>query len=389
VNEDKSARYHKLGRRAAFASAAWSAGLLILLAATPASAWLRDLAEGWAGRLGGPSFRTAGGVPIYLLALGLIHEAGSLPIAFYRGFLLEHRYGLSTEPFRGWVADQVKGGLLGAGLSLAGFSLVYLAIRRWPTAWWMAAGAGFAAVVLALTRLGPVLLMPLFFTFRPLGRDDLRARLVELSRRAGVKVMDACEWQVSTKTKKANAALAGLGGTRRILVSDTLLAGYSDDEIEAILAHELGHHVRHHIGWGIGFQTLIALAGFFIASRVLLALAPRLGWTGAGDVAGLPVLALTAGVLSLVLLPATNALSRRMERSADRFAFELTGQAAAFASAMQRLAAQNLAEEHPSRLSRWLFYTHPPVAERIARAREWAGRGRPDGPPGGAPTVSA
>jgi len=340
------------------------------MAATPAAVWLRRLAESAVGLAPG-GLRPAATVLAYVALVGIIHELGALPISFYRTFLLERRYALSTEPLRHWVLDQVKGGALGALLSFAGFSLLYAAVRRWPEWWWAVAAAGFAVVVVVLTEVAPVVLLPIFYTFRPLGRRELGERLLALSRRAGVPVTDACEWQVSDRTKKGNAALTGLGRTRRILVSDTLLASHPDDEVEVILAHELGHQVHHDLWRGIALQTMVAAAGFFVASRVLRALAPRLGWTGVSDVAGLPVLLLAAGLLSLVLHPAINAMSRSMERAADRFAFELTGNAAAFAAAMQRLAAQNLAEENPSRLVRWLFYTHPPVAERIAAARAW------------------
>ncbi len=184
-------------------------------------------------------------------------------------------------------------------------------------------------------------------------------------------VADVCEWQISDRTKKANAALTGLGRTRRILVSDTLLAGHPDEEIEVILAHELGHQVHHDVWKGIAIQVVVAGLGFFAASRTLPALAPRLGWEGPADVSGLPVLLLSAGLSALALVPAVTAASRAMERAADRFAFELTGNASAFATAIERLGAQNLAEERPSRLARWLFYTHPPVAERAAAARAW------------------
>jgi STE24 endopeptidase len=310
-------------------------------------------------------------VLVYLACLGVIHEVGALPFAFYRGFLLERRYGLSTERFGHWLRDHTKGIGLGALLSGAGLSLLYAAIRLTPDWWWVAATAGFGVVVVALTSLAPVLLLPLFFTFRPLARAELRERLIGLSQRAGVAVADVCEWQVSDRTKKANAALTGLGRTRRILVSDTLLAGHPDEEIEVILAHELGHQVHHDVWKGIAIQVVVAGLGFFAASRTLPALAPRLGWEGPADVAGLPVLLLSAGLCALALVPAVTAASRAMERAADRFAFELTGNAPAFATAIERLGAQNLAEERPSRRARWLFYTHPPVTERAAAARAW------------------
>src|SRR5204863_4438149 len=147
------------------------------------------------------------------------------------------------------------------------------------------------------------------------------------------------------KTKKANAALTGIAGTRRILVSDTMLADYSEDEIEVVLAHELAHHVHGDIWKGLIFESALILAGFFAGARVLGAWVDAAGLRGPSDVAGLPLLVLTAGAVSLVMVPAAHAMSRHYERRADRFALKLTRNPAAFISAMRRLAAQNLAEE--------------------------------------------
>jgi STE24 endopeptidase len=378
VNQDKSARYHSLRRRAAVVSAAWSLLYLVAFALTPASRWLADLVRGVAEGVGVPaSLVSTGEVLAFVVIFGAGHEAGAFLVAFYRGFLLEHRYGLSTERFWSWMADQAKAAVIGTVIALAGFALLYAGIRRWPHEWWAAAGLGFTLFVVVMARLAPVVLLPLFFTFKPLGREELKRRLMHLAARAGVPAVDACEWRLSDRTKKANAALTGLGRTRRVIVSDTLLASHSDDEIEAVLAHELGHHAHHDIWKGIALESAVALAGFFVASRVLLVSAARFGWEGPADVAGLPVLLLTAGVLSLALVPAVNAFSRRMERAADGFAFELLGTSATFTSAMQRLGAQNLAEQRPSLLARWFFYTHPPYEERIRAAQEWEARARP------------
>jgi STE24 endopeptidase len=177
---------------------------------------------------------------------------------------------------------------------------------------------------------------------------------------------------LAEKTRKANAALAGLGGTRRILVSDTMLAEYTEDEIEVVLAHELAHHVHGDIWKGIAFECGLILAGFYLASRVLRALAAAIGLHGVDDVAGLPLLLLAAGAVSLVMLPVAHAMSRAFERRADHFALRLTRNPGAFISAMKRLGAQNLAEEHPSRIVQWLFYSHPPVRQRIAAAQAFA-----------------
>jgi STE24 endopeptidase len=218
-------------------------------------------------------------------------------------------------------------------------------------------------------------LLPLFFTFKPLQNEMLRDRLTALARKAGTRIMGVYEWTLSDRTKKANAALTGMGNTRRILLSDTLLSEYSDDEIEVILAHELAHHVYRDIWSAIVVETVLIALGCFAADRVLGAFAMSAGLNGKDDVANLPLLALTLGAVSLALMPITNALSRAHERRADRYALTMTRNAPAFIAAMKRLAAQNLAEEEPSRLVQVLFHTHPSTNARIAAARRFESSG--------------
>jgi STE24 endopeptidase len=367
VNEDRATRYHRLKRRAVVLSLAWSAVFFAALLVSGASLLLRDAAAHAAAALAAP--RPALVVILYAAGLILLHEAGSFTIALYSGFAVERRYGLSNEKFTGWLWDQVKS--LGVGLLLgcAAASVLYFFIRLSPSGWWLPAGAVFSLLIVGLANVAPVLLLPLFYRVRPLDREALRRRLMALAERAGARVLGAYEWGLADKTKKANAALAGIGATRRILVSDTMLADYSDEEIEIVLAHELAHHVHGDIWKGIAFESALVMAGFFLAARTLDASKAWLELTGAADPAGLPLLLLAAGAVSVVMLPVAYAMSRTFERSADRFALELTRNPAAFVSAMRRLAAQNLAEDHPSRVIQWLFYSHPPVAERIAAAQ--------------------
>jgi STE24 endopeptidase len=367
MNEDKATRYNRLKRLASVCSLAWSIALLAALALTPLSARLRDASAAIVSS-GGTSPAT---LIVYVLLLTLIMEIAGAPASVYSGFVLEQRYGLSNQQFGGWLLDEAKG--LGVGLLLgeAAASLLY-AIMRWsPVWWWAVAGAAFALIIIVLANLAPVVLLPLFYTVKPLERETLRARLLALADRVGTRVVGAYEWGLAEKTKKANAALAGLGGTRRILVSDTMLAEYSEEEIEVVLAHEMAHHVHGDIWKGIVFESALVFAGFFAASRVLAWAVAPLGLLGPADPAGLPVLLLAAGAISLVMVPLAHALSRAYERSADRFALEQTRNPAAFVSAMKRLAAQNLAEEQPSKIVEWLFYSHPPIAERVAAAREF------------------
>jgi len=366
VNEDKSTRYHRLRRRASVMGTA--AGLLLLaaLVVSGASAALRDAVGAAVGN------SAVLGTIAYVVVVALMSEAVSLPFAFYEGVTLERRYGLSKQTTTRWCIDHVKAGGVGLIFAVSGALLVSGLIRAAPERWWIFAAALFAAILVLLAQLAPLVLLPLFYEFAPLDRAELVARLVRLTERAGARVMGVFEWRLGNKTRKGNAALTGIGRTRRIIISDTILAEHSDDEIEVILAHELGHHVHRDIWKGIALQTALIAMGFYLADRLLAAFAGSFGLTGKGDAAALPLLVLAALAVSLVLLPVANALSRAHERSADRYALEMTSNAAAFVSAMRRLAAQNLAEEHPSRLVEILFYTHPPIGARIAAAQVWA-----------------
>lgn len=356
-NEDKSTRYHRLRRRASVLSTAAAAAVLLTLVLTPASRWLADLARGQ--------------VWLYVVLIAIALEAVTLPFAFDAGWRLERKYGLSRETAGRWLRDHLKGVAIGVPIAIAAAEIVYLTARLWPEGWWLAAAALLTAGLVLIAHLAPVVLMPLFVRVKPLDRPALAARLASLSERAGVPVVGAYEWELGARTSKANAALTGFGSTRRILLSDTLLAAYSDDEIEVILAHELSHHVHHDLWAAVAVEAMLLTAGAYAAHLVAAAAGPALGLTGIADVAGLPLLLVTAGALSLVLAPVARALSRRHEHRADAFALRLTNAPAAFISAMKRLGAQNLAEEAPSALVRVLFHSHPPLAERVNRARAY------------------
>ena len=201
---------------------------------------------------------------------------------------------------------------------------VYFALRRFPDVWGLIAGAGYSVIAVALVNLAPVVLLPLFFTFKPLEKDTLRDRLTALASKAGTRIMGVYEWTLSDRTKKANAALTGMGNTRRILLSDTLLAEYSDDEIEVILAHELAHHVHRDIWTSVAWDMALTFAGFFAAHLALQRAVPFFGFQGIADPAGMPILLLTAGVIGLCVKPLLNAISRSHERRADSYALTIT-----------------------------------------------------------------
>jgi STE24 endopeptidase len=373
MNEDKATRYHRLRRRADLLGTAAAGVVLLGLALSGGSHRLRELGAALSQWVPEALNDTVMVMVVTMVVMLILHLV-ELPFAYYQGHLLEHRYGLSTQSTGHWLSDQAKGVALGLALAVAGTFVVFYTLREWPGDWWWISAAVFAAATIGLARLAPVVLLPIFYTFKPLDRPALAARLMALATRARTDVVGVFEWVLSSHTRKANAALAGLGKTRRILVSDTLLADYSEDEIEVILAHELAHHVHRDLWRGIAVQTLALVGGFYAADLALAAAADPLGLRGVSDPAALPALLLVGGAWTCALLPVINAVSRAQERAADRYALQTTRNVDAFVTAMKRLSQQNLAEEYPSRLVRWLFYSHPPIRERIEAARTF-GRG--------------
>jgi STE24 endopeptidase len=371
MNEDKASRYHRLARRARVIAVLWSTTLLVTLVASPLSGLMRDVATQLVLGANAPEAITPSLIVVfYVMMLAAVHEFGALPMAYYRGHVLESRYGLSTQSASRWWWTYIKGAAVGLGFLQAGAVFLYALIRWWPDGWWSAASIVWLLAMVGLARLGPVLLLPLFYELKPLHRDELQQDLIRLARKAGTTAVGVHQWTLSDSTRRANAALVGLGRTRRILLSDTLLSDYSDDEIAVVLAHELAHHVHGDIWRSLGLEALLRSISFYAAHRALFVVGPIAGITHAADVAGLPLILLVCGALSLLAQPLANARSREHERRADRFALSLTHNAPAFVSAMRRFAQQNLAEEHPSRWVQALFHSHPSTAERLAIARD-------------------
>jgi STE24 endopeptidase len=372
VTEDKATRYHRRRRRADFAGTVLVGLFLLLLSATGAAGlirWALEWATGWLPAPAGPILAAG----LFFAGLVATVNALELPFAWYQGYWLERRYGLTTQILAHWLADHVKAVTASGVVMWSGLVAVYAAILLWPDWWWLAAAGAFTVAMVLLARLAPVLLLPIFYRVRPLRRPELSERLLRIAERAGAPVLGVYEWAISGHTRKANAALAGVGRSRRILLSDTMLEAYSDDEIEVVLAHELAHHVHGDLWLGMALRTATLFAGAWLAALALAAAVPWLGLRGLADPAGAPLLLFVAGASSFLFLPVANALSRAQERRADHFALKLTRNPEAFVTAMRRLAQQNLAEERPSALARWLFYSHPPLGERIAAAQAWAG----------------
>lgn len=312
-------------------------------------------------------------VPAFVLMFGGSYSLIKLPLSYYSGFVLPHRFDQSNQTFKDWVVDRLKGLAVGAPLSLILLELLYLALRATGDLWWLWAAGGMLVFSVLLANLAPILIMPLFNKYVPLGDEhqDLADRLLALAKRANTKVRGVFKFDMSRQTKAANAALTGIGNTRRIVLGDTLINEFSTDEIEVVLAHELGHHVNRDIPLFMVVGAVSTTVSLYLASIALNWSIGYFGFASVADVAAFPALGIILGVYGLVTMPFDNALSRWRERKADRYALQATGKKEAFSSAFTRLANQNLGEIDPEKWVVFLFHSHPPLGERIAMAENW------------------
>lgn len=303
----------------------------------------------------------------YILVFLLLIETIILPLSYYSGYVLEHAYGLSSESHISWIIDELKSLSLSLCFGLLLGEIIYALIAGFPSFWWLIASVIINGVLIVLTKLAPVVLMPIFFRFQRLDDKDLEARILKLTDQAHTRINGVFEMNLSRKTRAANAALAGIGSTRRIILSDTLLQNYNHDEIESIMAHELGHHVYNHLWKGILIQSMLITLLF---SLVAVSLNRGVVWfhlQGPHDIAGLPYLTIITTVFSLIFLPLVNMYLRSLEYQADHYGVSVTGKRDSFISALEKLARQNLCDQEPSAVVEFIFYSHPSISRRIGR----------------------
>ena len=304
----------------------------------------------------------------------LVALVGSLvatPLAFWRGYLHERRWGFSTQTLGGWAWDRAKGVAIGVALTVIPMFGLIASVHLFPSWWPLVAALGGAAIVFVVSFLAPVLLEPVFNRFAPLRDDVLAGDLRELADRAGVSVRDVLVADASRRTTKHNAYVSGIGRTRRVVVWDTLLDRGEHGEVRLVVAHELGHRRLRHVPIG----TAIAMAGaalFVLGLWVVFqwdALLAAIGADGPGDPRVIPFVLFAGAVAELALRPSALALSRRWERDADRFSLELTGDAAAYEATHRNLALSNLGDLDPPKAAYLFFFSHPTAPERLAAGR--------------------
>jgi STE24 endopeptidase len=311
-------------------------------------------------------------IAAFVVAFALVLGMVTLPLTMLGGWWVPRRFGLSNQTIGHFVTDLVKSTGISLVIGVAVVEALYFLLAALPSWWWLAAGVLYVVFVVVLANLAPILLVPLFFRLTPLPASPMTERLEALAARLGVHVRGVFRMDLSAKTTAANAALMGIGNTRRIVLGDTLLNHFTEDEIEVVFAHELGHQAHRDIVRLIGTQAILTLVSLFVCSVVLRFAVVPLGYAGISDIATLPLIALLLGFISTVTGPLGNSLSRRFERAADAFALETTKSPSAFISAMTRLANQNLAECDPVWWVERFFYDHPSIRSRIRHAEDFA-----------------
>lgn len=309
-------------------------------------------------------------VPAFVFVFSAVSALIEFPLSYYTGFVLPHRFDQSNQSRKDWVLDQLKELAISLPIGLIVLELLYLALRLTGPLWWLWAAGGLLVLQVVFANLAPVLIMPLFNKYIPLGDEhaELVERLMKLAEKSRTHIKGVFTFDMSRRTKAANAALTGMGNTRRIILGDTLINEFTLDEIEVVMAHELGHHVNRDIPLLMAVGTIIITLGLYLASLGMTWAVGAFGFQGVADVAAFPALTLVISLYGLLTMPVQNGFSRWRERMADAYALKVTGKNEAFASAFARLANQNLGEMDPEKWVVFLFHSHPPLGERIATA---------------------
>lgn len=360
----RAKEYAQINRRLFVVDLALGAAYVLIWILAGWSPWLRDQVHRF-------TQVTWLSVPLFALGFGLPYMILTAPLTYYSGFILPHRYGQSHQTLQAWLIDQLKGLLIGGVLGLIILEIIYILLGAFPQTWWLWTGLVMLVFTVLLSNLAPVLIFPLFYKYKPLEDEDLVNRLTQLAAKAGTRVQGVYVFDMSSKTVAANAALMGLGNTQRIVLGDTLVERFTANEIETVLAHELGHHVHKDLPMGIIVQSLLTLLGFWLADAVMRWGIAAFGYTGLTDPAALPLLMVALSIFGLVTMPLGNIWSRWREVKADEYALKMTRNPRAFISAMTRLANQNLADVEPPVWAEFLLHSHPSISKRVAKAKRF------------------
>lgn len=303
---------------------------------------------------------------LFVITAGIIASIIFSPLNFYSGYILEHKYNLSNQTFFKWVVEELKAAAVSLAIGLPILLFFFFSLNKFGTMWWLPFAIILFVVSVILARIIPVLILPLFFKLTPIEDKELRQRITSLAEQAGIKVQNVYKFNMSKDTKKANAAFTGIGRSKRILLGDTLLDNYSHDEIETVVAHELGHYKKKHIIKNILIGTAFSFLTLFVIAKMYEISIAWFGFNSLAQIAALPLLVLWGMLVGLFLSPISNIISRRFEYEADEYAVISTGKFSAFVNTLERLTKQNLGDKEPHPLIEWFFYGHPSIKKRIS-----------------------
>ncbi len=360
---ERARRYSRIRIKLTIVSTILFFAVTLLLVSLGVTRWMEDVSYG-------VSSSPYLALLVFAVIFGIVNSIINFPLKVYSGFILEHRFGLSNQSFIAWMWDGLKGMLVGSVIGMPILLIFYYFLRTYETNWWLPVGIIMIIFSVILARLAPTIIFPLFYKFKPLDDGELKERILKRCREAGMNVKGIFQFDMSTKTKKANAAFAGIGKAKRIILGDTLLDEFNHDEIDVVFSHELGHYKLGHIKRMMAVSIVSTMAALFIAAQLY---ALSIGWFGFESVtqlAALPLLTIWMGLYGLLSGPIDNWLSRRHEYKADRFALEMTGNKEAFKSTMTKLAEMNLSDPEPPRWVEVLFHSHPTIKKRIKAAEE-------------------
>jgi STE24 endopeptidase len=350
-------RYEKEKRLLGLAGSALSLAALLVFYGSGISARLARLWSG--GPLVWPFLAYTAGLLAWLTVLGF-------PLSYASGYVHEHKWNFSTQSMKSWLSDQAKS--LAVGLVMAWLVLAILLgiMIRFPRFWWLIAGLAMAFVSVVFATLFPVVILPLFHRYTRIEDKELTGALEDILAREGLKSSGFFQEDMSRRTRKENAFLAGLGKTRRVVLGDNLIEHMSVPEIVSVIAHEVGHYRHKHIWKGVAAETVEQLAVFCFLSVVMAAVFPGFPGSARGVLTVLPVILLIGGAISAVVFrPASNFLMRHFEKQADLYAAAHVKDRGAFATALAGLANRNLGNAYPAWWVKVLYYTHPPMGERL------------------------
>ena len=303
---------------------------------------------------------------VFVFVTGLAAGILFFPVNYYSEFYLEHKYNLSNQTLFKWLWEDFKGLLVSLAIGIPILLLFFYSLNKFNLMWWLPFAIVLFIISVVLARIVPVIILPLFYKVTPIDNEELKERIQKNAKDAGIIVENVYKFNMSKNTRKANAAFTGIGKSKRILLGDTLLDDYSIDEIENVIAHELGHYKRKHIIKNIIIGTASSFLTLFLIAYLYNLSLNWFGFHSITEIAALPLLSLWGMLIGLILTPLTNILSRKFEFEADEYAIISTGKKDAFVSTLNKLTDQNLGDREPNPFVEWFFYSHPSIENRIS-----------------------